>query len=260
MSKQSNVTSDAKTRGSSETFGGGGLVRQKSIYPGHGNDEYSRTETGLASSANILNGTPLERQDSDNFSWSSLFSMNSVDGYGLINSSGERSYPPETPGVPSPSNTNKIIKIETSQDEKHMKRGIAELGSLNDGANYNLVDKTGDNRENTFRRQRVSSSYPPLPSQTSLSTGAAAHNTANNDTSHNSMGGIGPTGTGNMDPPSHEKAEPPDLFYQNLARHNEVNNFNCVFSRLTRHILPCKLVLPHLTFSPSRTLSHLTTS
>ena len=216
MSKQSNVAAEAKSRGGSEMFGGGSLVRQKSIYPGHGSDEYSRSEIGLASSVNILNGVPLERQDSDNFSWSSLFSMNSVDGYGLINSTGERSYPPETPGVPSPSDTNKIIKVEASQDEKHMKRGIAELGSLNDGANYNLVDKSGDNRENTFRRQRVSSSYPPLPLQPPSSTGTAAHNTANTDTSHNNMGGIGPTGTGTMDPPSHEKAEPPDVFYQNL--------------------------------------------
>ena len=150
MLKQSNVTAEAKTRGGSEMFGGGGLVRQKSIYPGHGQDEYSRTETSLASSANMLNGIPIERQDSDNFSWSSLFSMNSVDGYGLINNTGERSYPPETPGVPSPSDTKMIIKVEASQDEKHMKRGIAELGALNEGANYNLVDKSGDNRENTF--------------------------------------------------------------------------------------------------------------
>ena len=73
MSKQSNVAAVSKTRGGSEMFGGGGLVRQKSIYPGHGNDEYSRTEAGLASSANPLNGIPLDRQDSDNFSWSSLF-------------------------------------------------------------------------------------------------------------------------------------------------------------------------------------------
>lgn len=222
MSKQSNVAAVSKTRGGSEMFGGGGLVRQKSIYPGHGNDEYSRTEAGLASSANPLNGIPLDRQDSDNFSWSSLFSMNSVDGYGLINSTGERSYPPETPGVPSPSETNKIIKVETSQDEKHMKRGIAELGSLSDGANYNLVDKTGDNRENTFRRQRVSSSYPPLPLQAPLSTSAAGNNAANNDASHSSMGSIGPAGAGTMDPPSHEKTEPPDVYYQNLSRLNEV--------------------------------------
>lgn len=222
MLKQSNVTAEAKTRGGSEMFGGGGLVRQKSIYPGHGHDEYSRTETSLASSANMLNGIPIERQDSDNFSWSSLFSMNSVDGYGLINNTGERSYPPETPGVPSPSDTKMIIKVEASQDEKHMKRGIAELGSLNEGANYNLVDKGGENRENNFRRQRVSSSYPPLPVPTPLSSGVAVSNTANNDTSLNNMGGISQTGTGTMDPPSHEKAEPPDIFYQNLPRHNEV--------------------------------------
>lgn len=185
-------------------------MRQKSIYPGQ-TDEYPR--------GGLLPGVPLDRQDSDTFSWSSLFSMTSVDGYGLngSSSSGDRNYAqPQAQGSLSNSSPSKKTKIKTelNQDEKHMKRGIAELGSLSGDPNYSSTDKNSENRENSFRRQRISSSYPPLNPH------PPGPGTPLNSSSQNSVSALaGQGGGGNMDPPSLEKPDASEVFY---GRHSEV--------------------------------------
>jgi hypothetical protein len=175
-------------------------MRQKSIYPGQ-TDEYPRGGGGIGP------GVPLDRQDSDTFSWSSLFSMTSVDGYGLNgSSSSDRNYAAQgSLGASSPSMKTKI-KVELNQDEKHMKRGIAELGSLSGDPNYSSIDKNSENRENSFRRQRISSSYPPLNPHSS-GPGTPLPSLATQGT------------IGNMDPPSLDKPDASEVFY---GRHNEV--------------------------------------
>jgi hypothetical protein len=176
-------------------------MRQKSIYPGQ-TDEYPRGGGGLGP------GVPLDRQDSDTFSWSSLFSMTSVDGYGLNgSSSSDRNFAAQgSLSNTSPSMKTKI-KVELNQDEKHMKRGIAELGSLSGDPNYSSSDKNSENRENSFRRQRISSSYPPLNPHSS-GPGTPLPSLA-------TQGAIG-----NMDPPSLDKPDTSEAFY---SRHNEVH-------------------------------------
>lgn len=176
-------------------------MRQKSIYPGQ-TDEYPRGGGGIGP------GVPLDRQDSDTFSWSSLFSMTSVDGYGLnASSSSDRNYAaPGSLNNTSPSMKTKI-KVELNQDEKHMKRGIAELGSLSGDPNYSSIDKNSESRENSFRRQRISSSYPPLNPHSSGSGTPLA-----------TQGAIG-----SMDPPSLDKPDASEVFY---GRNNEVHFYD----------------------------------
>ena len=217
------------TKSSCDVYGGGGLVRQKSIYPGQGNENYARGDSGNASAANVMNGIPVERQDSDTFSWSSLFSMSSVDGYGLnnnndINSSSsstdrdrDRDRDRSAQGFGSTASLNDrgktAIKDENCREDKNMKRGIAELGSLVDGSNYNMMDRNNDSRDNSYRRQRVTTTYPPLNPNPSATQSASLNNIGTGM-------GPGPHG-GNMDPPSLEKAESTDNFYGSL-RQSEV--------------------------------------
>ena len=181
------------------------------------------------------------RQDSDTFSWSSLFSINSIDGYGLMSNNNEGGFQLESPGSvsvvggscshnnsnnlnnidnnlnndnenddnndgndnnnndinESNSNNNIIgnrIKIKDeliTREDKHIKRGIAELGST-DGISY--TDKNGEIREireNGFRRQKLSTTYPPLTpqsiqsNQSNLSIVSTGTNSENNNLGNN---------------------------------------------------------------------------
>ena len=108
------------------------------------------------------------------------------------------------------SNNNIIgnrIKIKDeliTREDKHIKRGIAELGST-DGISY--TDKNGEIREireNGFRRQKLSTTYPPLTpqsiqsNQSNLSIVSTGTNSVNNNLGNNS----GIQNLGSMDPPS----------------------------------------------------------
>ena len=97
------------------------------------------------------------------------------------------------------SNNNIIgnrIKIKDeliTREDKHIKRGIAELGST-DGISY--TDKNGEIREireNGFRRQKLSTTYPPLTPQSIQSNQS---NLSIVSTGTNSVN------LGSMDPPS----------------------------------------------------------
>ena len=192
------------------------------------------------------------RQDSDTFSWSSLFSINSIDGYGLMSNNNEGGFQLESPGSVSVvggscshNNSNNLNNIDNNlnndnenddnndgndnnndinennnsniignrikikdelitREDKHIKRGIAELGST-DGISY--TDKNGEIREireNGFRRQKLSTTYPPLTpqsiqsNQSNLSIVSTGTNSVNNNLGNNS----GIQNLGSMDPPS----------------------------------------------------------
>ena len=243
-------------------YGGGELIRQRSIYPGRGNSDYDTQQSTTAllssnTSLNILNGIPVDRQDSDNFSWSGLFSINSIDGYGMISSSSDNNFSLSSPGgsinltntINSINENNNIkIKEEIIREEKHIKRGIAELGS-NDEIQYN--DKNNDNRDNNFRRQKLSTSFPLVNSQV---VGASSNNSlntiinsgTNNNSNINQMQNLG---SGSMDPPSgyysqsgnestqFGKQETSEPFYGNFQRNNpsEVSFYFYFFFILCSH-------------------------
>lgn len=244
------------SKSSSDVYGGGGLVRQKSIYPGQGNGDYSRGDSNNASATNMMNGIPVERQDSDTFSWSSLFSMSSVDGYGLNNNVNnningnsssstdrdrDRDRDRSARGFGSTASLNDrvktAIKDENSREDKNMKRGIAELGSLVDGSNYNMMERNIDSQDSSNRRQRVTTTYPPLNPNPSTTQSAPLNSAHSNN--NNSMG-MG-SGLGTMDPPSLEKAQSTDNFYGSL-RQSEVRQSVLKMSIFYVFIPLCKLI------------------
>ena len=236
-------------------FGGGELIRKSSIYPGHGNSDYVTQQStgGLLStntSLSLLNGVSMDRQDSDNFSWSGLFSINSIDGYGLMSTSTDNNnFSLSSPGgslnltntINSINENNRIkIKEEDVREIKHVKRGIAEIG-INDGNHY-INDKNGDNRDYNARRQKLSISCPPinsLSSNTNLNNiGNTITNCSTNSTNNGNLNQIQNLGSGSMDPPhgyysqsnsesaQFGKNETSEPFYSNLQRSNpsEVRN------------------------------------
>ena len=229
-------------------FGGGELTRKSSIYPGHGNSDYATQQStgGLLStntSLSLLNGVSMDRQDSDNFSWSGLFSINSIDGYGLMSTSTDNNnFSLASPGgslnlsntINSINENNRVKTDEDVREIKSVKRGIAEIG-INDGNHY-VNDKNGDNRDYNARRQKLSVTCPPINSQSSNinlhNIGNTILNCSTNSTNNNNLNQIQNLGSGSMDPPhgyysqsSNESAqfgkqETSEPFYSNLQRSN----------------------------------------
>jgi len=157
VKNESDLNNDKKQNNTDGITGGGGLVRKQSIYPSNDNQN-----SGTNCNMNLLSGAAIERHDSDSYSWSSLFRINSPD-YGP--SQNDTNINRDNPSnsleclnfMPNEAEKVYIKEEKDTTDEKPKKRGIAELSY---GSNHSVER---DNEGVLHQRQRLPSQLPLNP-------------------------------------------------------------------------------------------------
>jgi hypothetical protein len=189
------IKEEPKNSYDSTISGGGSLMRQGSIYPGASIDNSPQPSIGF----------PLERLDSE-FSWSSLFSINSIDGYGLtapnistlshqldskLVSGDNEEYPTRNTKQPNNDIENRNYNTEiTNNDEKNnMNPGDEMINENKDTSNFDeslvKIEKTNEPKRGILEYE--SSNTTDVESKRNVRQKSALHPPYHNfnDTSNN---------------------------------------------------------------------------